>query len=493
MDHGHDQLAALARAARALSRRDDLLPALESALTELCRQSPFDAAHLRLLKGDRVENSVSGGDVAQKEACLAPILRAEELPELSAAPSWQIATDDPRAAALNEARLGGFLRCGLDWGTERFGLLELFTRSNEAPPAEIISSATIASQLFVSRIACAQENTFREYFESAGVGLGIGTQDGDVLRVNRAYADFLGREPGDLVGANYRQFIAPEYLPETMQSLRSLMHGDVDRLDLERRYLRHDGAQVWGRTSVTRLGKTGLLVAIIQDIDAMKRAEESVRKLSGRLLHLQDDERRRIARSLHESAAQTVAALSMSLQRMERMSLPAHAIETLADSLELVGQCSREIRTLSHLLHPPLLEEAGLPSSLRWYVQGFGTRSNVEVKMELADDLGRLPTELEITLFRVVQESLTNVHRHAGAQKATIRLRRLGAEVLLEIEDDGIGIPTDVMERVRAQNAASVGVGIAGMRERLSQLGGTLELHSSPRGTVVRARLRSER
>jgi len=117
----------------------------------------------------------------------------------------------------------------------------------------------------------------------------------------------------------------------------------------------------------------------------------------------------------------------------------------------------------------------------------------VEVKMELADDLGRLPTELEITLFRVVQESLTNVHRHAGAQKATIRLRRLGAEVLLEIEDDGIGIPTDVMERVRAQNAASVGVGIAGMRERLSQLGGSLELHSSPRGTVVRARLRSER
>jgi PAS domain S-box-containing protein len=493
MDHAHRQLAALARAARALGGRVDLLPALESALDEMCHESPFDAAHLRLLKGDRIESSVSGGDKVRKEACPAPILRAAGLPEISAPPSWQVASDDPRAAALKEARLGGFLSCGLDWGTERFGLLELFTRSNEAPQPEIVEAATIASHLFASRIARAQEDHFREYFESAGVGLGIGTADGGVLRVNRAYAEFLGRQPADLVGANYRQFIAPEYLAETMQSLRSLTRGDVDRLDLERRYLRRDGVQVWGRTSVTRLGKTGLLVAIIQDIDAMKRAEEAVRKLSGRLLHLQDDERRRIARSLHESAAQTVAALSMSLQRMERMSLPAHAIETLADSLDLVGQCSREIRTLSHLLHPPLLEEAGLPSSLRWYVQGFGTRSNVEVSMELADDLGRLPSELETTLFRVVQESLTNVHRHAGAQKATIRMRRNVAEVVVEIEDDGIGIPPDVMERVRSQSAASVGVGIAGMRERLSQLGGTLELHSSPHGTVVRARLRSER
>jgi PAS domain S-box-containing protein len=462
MDHGHRELAALSRTALALNRGGELLPCLQAALDEMCRETPFDAAHLHVLGAEEI---VFAGAAAQRKACI----------------------------ALEGSAGGGFIRSTLGWGEERFGLLELFTRGAEPPSPQATSMLDVASELFASRIARAQENTFREYFESAGVGLAIGTADGSVLRVNRVYADFLGREPRELVGQNVREFVAPEYLPETMHSLRALLEGEVDRLDLERRYLRRDGALVWGRTAITRLGKTGLVVAIVQDIDAMKQAEEAVLKLSGRLLHLQDDERRRIARALHESAAQTVAALSMSLQRMERMPLPAHALETLGDALGLVAQCSREIRTLSHLLHPPLLEEAGLPSSLRWYVQGFATRSNVAVTMELADDFGRLPTELEISLFRVVQESLTNVHRHASARKAAVRMRRNGPEVVLEIEDDGVGLPAQVLESVRSQSAASVGVGIAGMRERLSQLGGTLELQSSPRGTLVRARLRSER
>ena len=148
---------------------------------------------------------------------------------------------------------------------------------------------------------------------------------------------------------------------------------------------------------------------------------------------------------------------------------------------------------MSHLLHPPLLEEAGLPSSLRWYVEGFAQRSNVEVELHIADDLGRLPMELEITLFRIVQESLTNVHRHSGSRSASIRLRRSGPEIVLEVEDQGVGIPGDVLERVRTQSAATVGVGIAGMRERLSQLGGTLEIAEASPGTLVRARIRSER
>jgi signal transduction histidine kinase len=182
----------------------------------------------------------------------------------------------------------------------------------------------------------------------------------------------------------------------------------------------------------------------------------------------------------------------MNLQRMERMSLPPHAAEALQDSLELVTQASREIRTLSHLLHPPLLEEAGLPSSLRWYVEGFAQRSNIEVALDLADDVGRLPTELEITLFRIVQESLTNVHRHSGSPTASVRLRRSGPEVVVEIEDRGAGMPAGVLERVRTQSSAAPGVGIAGMRERVSQLGGSLEILPANPGTLVRARIRSE-
>jgi PAS domain S-box-containing protein len=336
------------------------------------------------------------------------------------------------------------------------------------------------------------EDRFRAIFEGAGVGLGLGTADGVLLRVNRAYGDFLGYAAHEIAGRNIRELIDAEHIPQTLRQLADLRARKVERADLERRYVRRDGTRVWGRTTITRLADTDILIAVVQDIDARRRAEEAVRRLSGRFLHLQDEERRRIARSLHESAAQTVAALSMNLQRMERMALPQLAAETLQDSLALAAQTSREIRTLSHLLHPPLLEEAGLPSSLRWLVQGFGQRSAVEVTLDIADDLGRLPTELEITLFRIVQESLTNVHRHSGSQSASVWLRRNGPEVVLEIADQGIGIPEEMLERVRSQSSAAVGVGIAGMRERLSQLGGTLEILPANPGTLVRASIRSE-
>ena len=333
------------------------------------------------------------------------------------------------------------------------------------------------------------EDRFRSIFENAGVGLVLAIGDGDIVRVNRAYAAFLGYEPDELTGHNVRELLHPDDRRRASQMRNELRAGRTSRYEVERRYLRRDGSFVWGRSTVTQLADSSLIVAVVQDIDARKRAEDAIRALSGRFLRLQDEERRRIARSLHESAAQTVAALAMNLARMERMTLPPHAAETLSDSLELVTQVSREIRTLSHLLHPPLLEEAGLPSSLRWYVEGFGQRSNVAVQLDVSDDLGRLPMELEITLFRIVQESLTNVHRHSGSRSASIRLRRSGPEIVLEVEDQGVGIPPDVLERVRTESAATVGVGIAGMRERLSQLGGTLEISAANPGTLVRARI----
>ena len=487
MDTRQAELAALSLVAQDLSGSD---PSLQTALDHLAARTPFLAVHLRLMGGEK-RASLCAGDPAVGEAARLPTeLGPRDHDGPTEPASWRPIAGDPREAELRSAGVKSFISAPVDRAGVRHGVLELFLGLEEPPPGSM-ASAAVAAQLFASRIAAADDEAYRDYFDNAGLGIAVGTAAGDLVRVNRAYAAFLGREPGEVIGHNVSEFIVPDDIPRLRTLLEDLRDGRIDRLDLEGRYVRRDGSTVWGRRTVTRLGQTGLLLGAVQDVDANKRAEEAVRNLSGRLLHLQDEERRRIARSLHESAAQTVAALSMSLQRMERMSLPAHAIETLADSLDLVTQCSREIRTLSHLLHPPLLEEAGLPSSLRWYVHGFGARSDVAVNMEIADDLGRLPTELEITLFRVAQESLTNVHRHAGAQRASIRLRRIGAEVVLEIEDDGIGIPPDVLERIRRQNAAMVGVGIAGMRERLSQLGGTLEVESSARGTRVRARLRS--
>lgn len=217
------------------------------------------------------------------------------------------------------------------------------------------------------------------------------------------------------------------------------------------------------------------------DLDTANR---NLRELSARLLQLQDDERRRIARELHDSVGQMLAALSMNLAAVrtdiERLTKTADA---LTDSEGLVQEMSTEVRTISHLLHPPLLDEAGLSSALRWYVEGFALRSKINVDLDLPDNFGRLPRESETAIFRVVQECLTNIHRHSQSPVASIHLRQRDHQVLVEIEDRGKGIPPE--KQIQMASAGAPGVGIRGMRERLRQLGGTLEVNSSRTGTVV--------
>ena len=217
-------------------------------------------------------------------------------------------------------------------------------------------------------------------------------------------------------------------------------------------------------------------------------ANQGLRELSTRLMQMQDDERRRIARELHDSVGQTLAALSMNLTTVgndvERL---AQTAKTIADSAALVQEMNKEVRTMSHLLHPPLLDEAGLLSAVKWYIDGFARRSKIEVDLEVEENFGRLPQELETAIFRTVQECLTNIHRHSGSPTARIRLVRCDGEVLLLVRDNGIGVATDQLNP--AGTAATPGVGIRGMRERLRQLGGTLQVSSPGRGTVVEARV----
>ena len=221
------------------------------------------------------------------------------------------------------------------------------------------------------------------------------------------------------------------------------------------------------------------------DLDIVNR---NLRELSARLLQLQDEERRRIARELHDSVGQMLAALTMNLSAVrndvERLAETAAALH---DSESLVREMSSEVRTISHLLHPPLLDEAGLASALRWYVDGYAQRSGIKVDLDLPEDLGRLRSELETAIFRVVQECLTNVHRHSGSTVAKIRLRQREHQILVDVEDEGKGIPPEKREEMAT--AGAPGVGIRGMRERLRQLGGTLEIHSNGSGTNVSARL----
>jgi signal transduction histidine kinase len=212
--------------------------------------------------------------------------------------------------------------------------------------------------------------------------------------------------------------------------------------------------------------------------------------LAGRLMHTQDDERRRIAQMLHETTAQDLAALKMHLARLGRTA--SHLSETdrdaLAESIALAEQSITEIRTLSYLLHPPFLDETGLLSALRWYAAGFAERSGIRLDVKLPEHFERLPLDTETALFRIVQESLTNIHRHTGSETACIRLRRDAETLVLEIEDRGHGIPKASLEHITNRGGV-VGVGIAGMCERIEQLGGRVVIKSGDRGTTVRARL----
>jgi len=228
-----------------------------------------------------------------------------------------------------------------------------------------------------------------------------------------------------------------------------------------------------------------LLRAKVKVFAELHRKTRQLEFLNARMTVLQDDERRRIARELHDSVGQSLAAISInsSLVEAESHKLSPDAARCLAQNASMVDDVTKEIRTISHLLHPPLLDEAGLASALRWYVEGFAQRSKIDARLDISPDFARLSNEIELCIFRVVQECLTNIHRHACSPTAGIRVCLEGASVRVEIEDAGKGIR---LERDSGFiSSAASGVGLRGMRERLRLLGGTLQLHSSACGTRV--------
>ncbi len=218
-------------------------------------------------------------------------------------------------------------------------------------------------------------------------------------------------------------------------------------------------------------------------------ANQSLRDLSARLLQVRDEEHRRMARELHDSVGQLLAALSMNISLMSRDlgKVTPEVNRAIIESKDLIDQASREIRTISHLLHPPLLDEMGLSSALQWYVDGFAGRSGVKVNLEIAPSIERLPADVEVAMFRLVQECLTNIHRHSGSSTADIRLLQKDSWFCVEVQDAGKGIPAE--KRPELNGNGQAGVGIRGMRERIRILGGELQIESSPAGTTVRASL----
>jgi PAS domain S-box-containing protein len=228
---------------------------------------------------------------------------------------------------------------------------------------------------------------------------------------------------------------------------------------------------------------------VVKQAEILNTTNQGLRELSARLLRVQDEERRRIARDLHDSTGQSLALLSMNLSALEAEA--SRSNPNLAKGLEenaaMVRTISSELRTLSYLLHPPLLEEMGLESALRWYIDGFSQRSNVKVSLELPSDMGRLSRELELATFRVIQECLTNIHRHSGSATASIRVVQSSGNLYLEVEDEGRGVPAEKLARIAASGDS--GVGLRGMKERVKSLGGEMHIHSDQKGTAIRVEI----
>jgi signal transduction histidine kinase len=232
------------------------------------------------------------------------------------------------------------------------------------------------------------------------------------------------------------------------------------------------------------------LLQEIQEINhahtLLRESQESYRALSAKLMELRDQERRRIARELHDSVGQYLAMVRMNLGRLTRgPDSLAQAAELLPQAMEMADRAIMEVRTISHLLHPPLLEEIGLASAVRAFADEFSRRSKIQATVEFPEDLERLPKEIELALFRMVQEGLANVHRHSGAKAVEINLQPCADEVHILIKDDGKGVRPAVLAKFRA--GVGGGVGLSGMRERLAELGGHLEVESSSSGTLLRA------
>lgn len=330
---------------------------------------------------------------------------------------------------------------------------------------------------------------------------------GNISSWNIGAERIKGYKASEIIGEHFSKFYPPED-NEAGKPARELEIAIREgRVEDEGWRLRKDGSKFWASVVITALrDESGTLVGfakVTRDITERLRAqraleesqhklqisEKSLRELSLHLLRTQDEERRQIGRELHDSLGQYLSVLKMRLDALRNAAIRKK--QGNADELEqcslLMNEAVKEVRTISYLLYPPMLEEMGLKTAIPWYLDGFAQRSGIKTKFETSSEFGRLHRDVELAMFRVLQESLTNVHRHSGSTEATIRLGVENDEFFLEVSDKGKGISVQKFEEGGRDWMGSRGVGLRGMTERMRQIGGRLEISSTDRGTVVRA------
>ncbi len=356
-------------------------------------------------------------------------------------------------------------------------------RSKVAVFVELSRSAQI--QRRQAEILAKAELKFRSLLEAAPDAMLITTAEGEIVLVNSRADDMFGYSRQELLGKNIR-VVVPSW---TMSSYHV---GELSSVCKD------------GSTFPSEIGSSplqteeGLLItSAIRDISERKRAEQRIaeqtqqlheanrelRHLSSRIVAIRDEERRRLGRELHDSQGQYLAAIKMNLEMIETTDAALSTLQksALTEAITLLERSMREIRVISHLLHPPLLDEIGLQAVVPWYLNSFSERSGIQIDLDMPSDISKLPDQVELAVFRVLQECLTNVHRHSGSKVAKVRILPDETSVILEVSDRGRGL--------NSQNGSDpvIGVGITGMRERIRELGGQFEINSSPEGTIVRA------
>jgi PAS domain S-box-containing protein len=315
-----------------------------------------------------------------------------------------------------------------------------------------------------------------------------GPPDGTLDYCNDRWRSYMGLELEDLRGDGWQSMLHPDDRERVLKAWHESVANGTP-YEQEERHRRADGTYRWFLARGVPLrdaeGRIVRWYGTNTDIEDRKQAEEELRRLSGRLLRLQDEERRRIARDLHDSTSQDLVALATMLGQLHGSipSVERKSRRLLSECKALADRCIRDVRTLSYVLHPPALDEAGLGDAIRDYVKGFTKRSGIHVELELSPRLGRMARDVELALFRVVQESLTNIQRHSGSQQAKIKIHR-NSDLTLEISDRGRGAFVS-RRRGKEEPRFEIGVGIPSMQERVKLIGGRLDIDSGSHGTTV--------
>jgi PAS domain S-box-containing protein len=331
------------------------------------------------------------------------------------------------------------------------------------------------------------EGPFQALFDASLDAILIIDDSRCYVDANPAACELLGVDQNRIHKFRIDDFASTEHRAQIQTAWHSFLQTGKQRGEYE--LVRLDRTSRHVEFSATANFIPGRHFFSLRDITERKRTEASLRALSGRILQIQDEERRRIARDLHDSAGQILTVLKMNLVPLEVRLGKDHPefAKPVTESIGLVEQLTSEIRTLSHLLHPPLLDEVGLTAALHWYVESFAKRSRIRVDLDYPPNYERLPREVETALFRIVQECLTNVHRHSGSATASIRFKQSTNEIICEVKDDGKGMPPEQASGLVLPGI--VGIGLRGMQERVRQLGGSLKIDSNGQGTTIIATL----